>query len=98
MRCLLRRVVATMPPIMAAMGGMSECVCITPIRRCSASAPLTPLCLCVSSAIADKEAAEARQIQAALKKAFDEIDDDGGCAATPARCCVSTLLLTQRSD
>ena len=37
--------------------------------------------LYVSSAIADKEAEHAREIQAALKQAFDEIDEDGGCVA-----------------
>ena len=37
--------------------------------------------LYVSSAIADKEAEHAREIHQALKQAFDEIDEDGGCVA-----------------
>lgn len=54
---------------------------LTSIPRCSVSASLIQCwVLCASSAIADKEAVEAREIQEALKAAFDEIDDDGGCA------------------
>eukprot|EP01043_Picozoa_sp_COSAG02_P011691 COSAG02_NODE_435_length_22393_cov_18.805643_11_plen_53_part_00 len=43
--------------------------------------------MCETSAIADKEAADARHIKMALKKAFDEIDDDGGCVAPASQAC-----------
>lgn len=38
----------------------------------------------LSRLVSDKEEAEARAIQLALRKAFDEIDEDGGCAVGDA--------------
>lgn len=81
--------VATKPPVHHAAHGARRCrrdenVRSHPTPRASESTqpPLTRW-LYASRAIADKEAVEARQIQLALREAFDEIDDDGGCELAP---------------
>jgi hypothetical protein len=74
-----------MPPMVhGAAGGMKTCVRTPRPALQKAHSPLSPAGVYASRAIADKEAVEARQIQLALREAFDEIDDDGGCElATP---------------
>ena len=74
--------VATKPPVHHAAHGARRCrrddkVRSHPTPRASESTqpPLTRW-MYASRAIADKEAVEARQIQLALREAFDEIDDD----------------------